>query len=117
MSRQRAMKKQSRKRTRSVWMAAGTLAAYAAVRPSARALAAETVNSAATGAAAPATLPVRRFEIASGPLGAVLEAYRAASGVKVRVPDAGLLQIPSPGVTGVMSVEVALKQLLVGTSV
>ena len=117
MSRQRAMKKQSRKRTRSVWMAAGTLAAYAAVRPSARALAAETVNGAATGAAAPATLPVRRFEIASGPLGAVLEAYRAASSVKVRVPDAGLLQIPSPGVTGVMSVEVALKQLLVGTSV
>ena len=117
MSRQRAMKKQSRKRTRSVWMAAGTLAAYAAVRPSARALAAETVNGAATGAAAPATLPVRRFEIAPGPLGAVLEAYRAASGVKVNVPDAGLLQIPSPGVTGVMSVEVALKQLLVGTTV
>ena len=27
MSRQRAMKKQARKRTRSVWMAAGTLAA------------------------------------------------------------------------------------------
>ena len=117
MSRQRAMKKQSRKRTRSVWMAAGTLAAYAAVRPSARALAAETVPGAATGAAAPATLPVRRFEIGPGPLGAVLEAYRAASGVKVNVPDAGLLQIPSPGVTGVMSVEVALKQLLVGTTV
>ncbi|MET0619369.1 MAG: TonB-dependent siderophore receptor [Thermoanaerobaculia bacterium] len=117
MSRQRAMKKRSRKRTRSVWMAAGTLAAYAVVRPNARALAAETVADAAGGAAAPATLPVRRFEIAPGPLGAVLEAYRAASGVKVSVPDAGLLQIPSPGVTGVMSIEVALKQLLVGTSV
>jgi catecholate siderophore receptor len=117
MSRQRALKKNSRKRTRSVWMAAGTLAAYAAVRPSVRALAAETVGASAAPPVPPATLPVRRFEIAAGPLGAVLEAYRAASGVRVSVPDAGLLQIPSPGVTGVMSVEVALKQLLVGTSV
>ena len=117
MSRQRALKKQSRKRTRSVWMAAGTLAAYAAVRPSARALAAEAAAGTAAGAAAPATLPVRRFAIAPGPLGAVLEAYRTTSGVKVTVPDAGLLQIPSPGVTGVLSVEVALKQLLAGTSV
>lgn len=116
MSRQRALKKQSRKRTRSVWMAAGTLAAYAAVRPTARALPAETAYGAAGGAGAPATLPVRRFEIAPGPLGAVLEAYRAVSGIKVNVPDAGLLQIPSPGVKGVISVEVALKQLLVGTS-
>ncbi len=117
MSRQRAMKKTSRKRTRSVWMAAGTLAAYATVRPTARALPAETPGAGVSAGVAPATLPVRRFEIAPGPLGAVLEAYRAASGVRVNVPDAGLLQIPSPGVTGVMSVEVALKQLLVGTSV
>ena len=117
MSRQRAIRKQSRKRTRSVWMAAGTLAAYAAVKPSARALPAETAPGSAAGPAAPATLPVRRFEIAPGPLGAVLEAYRTAAGVKVTVPDAGLLQIPSPGVRGVMSVEVALKQLLVGTQV
>ena len=117
MSRQRAMKKQSRKRTRSVWMAAGTLAAYAAVRPSARALPAENVATSAAGGAAPATLPVRRFEIEPGPLGAVLEAFRSTSGVKVTVPDAGLLQIPSPGVRGVMSVEAALKQLLMGTQV
>ncbi len=117
MSRQRAMKKQSRKRTRSVWMAAGTLAAYAAVRPSARALAAETAAGSAGATVAPATLPVRRFEIAPGPLGAVLEAYRAATGVKVTVPDAGLLQIPSPGVTGVLALEVALKQILAGTNI
>jgi catecholate siderophore receptor len=117
MSRQRAMKKHSRKRTRSVWMAAGTLAAYAAVKPTARALPAEAAAGTAAAPAAPATLPVRRFEIAPGPLGAVLEAYRTASGVRVSVPDAGLLQVPSPGVRGVMSVEVALRQLLVGTQV
>ena len=59
---------------------------------------------------------MRRFEIPAGPLGAVLEAYRAATGVEVRVPDSGVLQIPSPGVSGVLSVEVALRQILAGTS-
>jgi catecholate siderophore receptor len=97
-------------------MAAGTLVAYSAVRPSTRALAATTVPSEAGTAGAPAALPVRRFEIPEGPLAAVLEAYRAASGVRVRVPDPAVLQIPSHGVTGVLSVEVALRQILVGTS-
>ena len=116
MTRERAQRKQSKKRTRSVWMAAGTLMAYSAVRPSAHALAATTPEAASVAGAVPtAALPVRRFEIPAGPLGAVLEAYLAASGVKVRVPDTALFQIPSGGVTGVLSVEVALRQILAGT--
>ena len=116
MTRERAQRKQSKKRTRSVWMAAGTLMAYSAVRPAAHALAATTPEAVtAGGAGAMAALPVRRFEIPAGPLGAVLEAYLAASGVKVRVPDTALFQLPSGGVTGVLSVEVALRQILAGT--
>jgi catecholate siderophore receptor len=46
----------------------------------------------------------------------VLDAYREVCGVRVRVPDPAVLQIPSPGVTGLLSVEVALRQILVGTS-
>ncbi|HTO74840.1 MAG TPA: TonB-dependent receptor, partial [Thermoanaerobaculia bacterium] len=117
MTRERAQRKQSKKRTRSIWMAAGTLVAYSAVRPSARALAATSPpNAAASGGTPPAALPVRRFAISDGPLGAVLDAYREACGVRVKVPDPAVLQIPSHGVTGLLSVEVALRQILVGTS-
>ena len=117
MTRERAIRKQSKKRTRSVWVATGTFMACAAVRPSGHAYATEAkaVAESAGAAKAPATLPVRRFEIPAGPLGAVLDAYRAATGVEVRVPDSGVLQIPSPGVSGVLSVEVALRQILAGT--
>ena len=116
MTRERARKKQSKKRTRSVWIAAGTLVAYSAVRPSARALAATSGGATASVSGGPtATLPVRRFEISAGPLGAVLEAFRAASGVRVRVPDPAVLQIHSPGVTGVLPAEIALRQILEGT--
>jgi catecholate siderophore receptor len=116
MTRERAARKQSRKRTRSVWMAAGTLVAYSAVPPSAHALAAPGIDSPAGGAGPAAALPVRRFDIPAGPLGAVLEAYRTTSGVRVRVPDPAVLQIPSGGVTGVLPVEAALRQILAGTT-
>jgi catecholate siderophore receptor len=96
-------------------MTAGTLLAYSAVRPAPQALAAR-IDTSPGGAGPAAALPVRRFEIPAGPLGAVLEAYRAASGVRVRVPDPALLQIPSGGVTGVLPVEAALRQILAGTS-
>jgi catecholate siderophore receptor len=118
LTRERAHRKQSRKRTRSVWMAAGTLVACSAVRPAAYAdaLAAPRIDASAAGAGPAAALPVRRFDIPAGPLGSVLEAYRAASGVRVRVPDPAVLQIPSGGVTGVLPVEAALRQILAGTS-
>lgn len=72
------------------------------------------------GDAAPATtLPVRRFDIAAGPLESGLRAFEAASGyrLRVQVPAAILGELTTRGVTGVMTDAQALAQLIDGTGV
>ncbi len=62
-------------------------------------------------------LPVRRFDIAAGPLDAVLASFRQATGLRLRVGDEVIGTLQSPGVTGLFTVEQALAQLLAGTGV
>ncbi len=121
MKRRDKKRERNRKRRalRMGLMATGTLAAYAAFGARERyAWAAEVPAAAGTaaGGATEASMPVRNFDIPPGPLGAVLEAFRNATGFTVDVSDSGVLQIPSPGVRGVVSPEMALRQILQGTS-
>ncbi len=115
----KGVRNRKRRALRMGLVATGTLAAYAAFgsRP-AYAYPAEISAAPGTagGAGTGASLPVRHFDIPPGPLGTVLDAYRAAAQVTVDVTDPGLLQIPSPGVRGVVSVEIALRQILQGTT-
>jgi catecholate siderophore receptor len=59
--------------------------------------------------------PVQRFDIAPGPLDAVLAAFEKATGVTVRLSDERLRRVASPGVSGLFSATQALEQLLAGT--
>ncbi len=68
------------------------------------------------GAAAPQS-QARTFDIPPGPLETVLKTFEAATGVKVTLAEDGLKTLPSPGVTGSLSVEKALAALLTGTGV
>jgi catecholate siderophore receptor len=60
---------------------------------------------------------VRRFDIPAGPLGTVLALFERATGIVISVPNADLRTLASPGVTGLLSPEAALRQLLAGTGV
>jgi catecholate siderophore receptor len=61
--------------------------------------------------------PVRRFDIAAGPLDAVLASFKQATGLRLRVADEVIGSLQSPGVAGLFTVEQALAQLLAGTGV
>ena len=58
----------------------------------------------------------QRFDIPAGPLGPALAALRRATGMTILVPDEAVDAIYSPGVSGLMTVERALEELLAGTS-
>ena len=60
---------------------------------------------------------VRRFDIPPGPLDTVLGTFQKVTGLRIEVANDNILRLPSPGVSGVYSVEQALKQLLAGTGV
>jgi catecholate siderophore receptor len=66
---------------------------------------------------APAQLPVRRFHIVEGTLDTAIEAYRAQSGVTVRleIPAAQLAGFKTSGVSGLYANDAALRQLLAGS--
>lgn len=66
---------------------------------------------------APAQLPVRRFRIVEGPLDQALDAYRAQSGldVKLEIPAAQLAGFKAMAVTGFYANDAALRQMLAGT--
>ena len=98
------------------WVAMGTLAAYAAIGANRPALAAPW-KSDPSGTGAAATLPLKRFDIAAGPLDAAIEAYEKATGLKVKVvlPSGTLAGFNTPGVTGLYREDEALRMLLVGT--
>jgi catecholate siderophore receptor len=59
----------------------------------------------------------RRFDIPPGLLGEALDAFAAATGVKVEIEDASIRGLASPGVSGLFSIEEALTELLDGTGV
>jgi catecholate siderophore receptor len=61
--------------------------------------------------------PIRRFDIAPGPLSEVLVAFAGATGVRVTLSVESIGMITSPGVTGTFTVQDALARLLDGTSV
>jgi catecholate siderophore receptor len=58
---------------------------------------------------------VQRLDIPPGHLETVLNALQSLTGLQVLIPDDKMRTIPSPGVSGVHSVEEALKQILTGT--
>ena len=100
-------------------MAVGALVAYSAFGTRV-AVADEAAIPNPTAAGAPvAELPLRRFDIAAGTLDEVLRAYEAASGVDVRYsfPADMLSRIGSGGVSGSMSSNQALDQILDGTGI
>jgi catecholate siderophore receptor len=100
------------------WMAVGTLAAYSTAGSGKLALAQQkqpTDGSSQAAADQIQSLPVRRYDIQGGPLGAVLKAFERVSGLRVDVAKPGLLSINSPGATGLFTPAQALEVLLTNT--
>jgi catecholate siderophore receptor len=99
------------------WIAAGTLAAYAVAGGTKSALASATKADSAGSGGAEATLPLKKFEIAAGPLDAAVKAYEKTTGltVKVVLPAGTLAGFNSPGVNGLYREDEALRLLLEGT--
>ncbi len=100
------------------WIAAGTLAAYAVMggTKSALAVAKEKVDPPGKGISE-APLPLKRFDIAAGPLDGAIAAYEKATGltVKVVLPSGTLAGFNTKGVTGLYREDEALRLLLEGT--
>src|SRR5205823_9389525 len=67
------------------WIAAGTLAAYSVMGGTKSVLAEKEKTDPAGSGAPEATLPLKRFDIAAGPLEDAIEAYERATGLKVKV--------------------------------
>ncbi len=59
--------------------------------------------------------PVRRFEIAAGPLDAALATFEQVTGITAAVSQEGIRSVSSPGVTGLYTPEQALQKLLADT--
>ena len=97
------------------WVAVGALAAYSATDASKVALAQKLPETHQVATNRAEALPVRRYQLAAGPLEAVLDGFRRTSGAQVTVADPALLTIQSPGLTGVFTDEQAIRQLLSGT--
>lgn len=107
----------SRRRPAPGWLAVGALAVYTTVGSGRmlRPACAEEGGGAAVGAPQ-SQLPVQRFEIPGGTLETVLAAFQAASGVTVAAPPT-IRSLGSPGVSGELTPEQALRRLLEGTGV
>jgi catecholate siderophore receptor len=99
------------------WIATGTLAAYAVMGGTRSALAEKERNDPAGSSTAEATLPLKKFEIAAGPLDKAIEAYEKATGLKVKVvlPAGTLAGFNSQEVVGLYREDEALRLLLDGT--
>jgi len=59
----------------------------------------------------------QRFDIPPGPLETVLATFQKLTDLQVLLPNDKLRTIPSPGVSGVYTIEKALAQILAGTGV
>ena len=98
------------------WVTAGALAAYSVCATGRPALAATVVDPAQVGGPV-ATLPLKKFEIAAGPLDAALAAFEQTSGLHVRVdlPAGTVAGFQTKGVKGLYRSEEALWLVLEGT--
>ncbi len=100
------------------WVAISTLAAYTTLgNKTGKVAYAQGTHGPGKDSAASQTLSVLRFDIPPGPLGTVLDSFQSATGLQVVVPNEAMRTLSSPGVSGLYSVELALKQLLAGTGV
>ena len=104
------------------WAAMGTLVAYSAVGSKTFNVArAQDVKGGGAGngpvAQTQGAQPVRRFEIAAGPLDSVLATFEQITGIKAAVSKEGIRNVASPGVTGLYTPEQALQKLLADTGV
>lgn len=106
-------KKNDRFKKPGYWLAMGTLAACAVSGPGTAKAQTSPVSVKKDGTEQ--SLPVMRFSIAAGALDDVLRAFEQASGWKVEIPDAGMRNLPSQGVSGSMPAPQALRRLLAGT--
>src|ERR1700730_12880266 len=99
------------------WIAAGTLAADAGMGGRRSSLQEKEKSDPAGSTAAEATLPLKKFDIAPGPLDGAVEAYEKATGltVKIVLPAGTLAGFNSQGVVGLYREDEALQLLLQGT--
>ncbi len=100
------------------WIAMGTLAAYAVMGGTKSALAyVEKTGGSSGESASEASLPLKRFNIAAGPLDEAIKAYEQATGLKVKIvlPSGTLAGFKSQGVVGLYPEEEAMRLLLDGT--
>jgi catecholate siderophore receptor len=100
------------------WIAMGTLAAYATMGGTKSALAyVEKTGGARGEAGSEASLPLKRFNIAAGPLDEAIKEYEQATGltVKIVLPTGTLAGFKSLGVVGLYPEEEAMRLLLDGT--
>jgi catecholate siderophore receptor len=99
------------------WIAVGTLAAYAAMNSTRVALAASSKADPDGTPPPAATLPLKRFNIAPGPLDEVIAAYEKATGLTVKnvLPAGTLPGFKSPGAVGLFREDEALRLILNGT--
>jgi catecholate siderophore receptor len=104
---------------RRAWLAVGTMAAYAAVSSSGKATLAYSQVTKTDGNLpnGQVKLPVQRFDIAPGPLDAVLTQFRQITGMAIEytIPTETIPGFHSSGVVGLYSIQQALRQLLSGT--
>ncbi len=121
MTRRMAVNKKSAGRPRFSgsrgWIAAGTLAAYSVMGGTKSALAKTAKTDPSGTVSGEATLPLKRFDIAAGPLDGAIEAYEKATGltVKIVLPSGTLAGFNSQGVVGLYREDEALRLLLEGT--
>lgn len=62
-------------------------------------------------------MPALRFDIPPGPLGAALDAFESAAGMRVELDDQEIRSVNSPGVSGLLTPDQAIARLLEGTGV
>jgi catecholate siderophore receptor len=60
---------------------------------------------------------IATFEIPPGPIGDVAEKFRAVTGIRIVFANEDIKDLPSPGVSGIMTAAQALERALVGTGV
>jgi catecholate siderophore receptor len=100
------------------WIATATLAAYAVMGGTKSAVAAAKGRSDPAGSGGTeTTLPLKKFDIAAGPLDGAVKEYEKATGltVKIVLPAGTLAGFDSQGVVGLYREDEALRLLLEGT--
>ena len=100
-----------------LWVAKGTLVAYGVMGGGRPALAQSQKIGGADAGSPPteSALTVRRFEIPASRLETAIAAFESATGWHVQAAKPAILDVASPGVSGLYSNDVALKKLLSGT--